>query len=178
MFELLITILIFGLTIGILLWVAYLFIGDFAGAPFVPVSNRVMTATLTKMRLKKGTEFWDLGCGNGKVVFAAANNYGVRARGAEINPLLVIFCKLKSKWLNLKDTRFFAGNFFQCDLTKADSIYFYLYTGTVEKVAVKIEKECRSGTMVASRGFEIKRWKSRLIDVLITDGWKTYFYRV
>jgi hypothetical protein len=178
MAELLVLIILCILALGILFWVVYLFIGDLAGAPFVPVSDRVLTEILREMKMKKGGEFWDLGSGNGKAVIMAALDYKVRARGAEINPMLVIFSRIKVKLNNFKQIIFYRKNIFRCDLTNASYIYFYLYTGTVEKVSLKIDRECKPGTVVASRGFEIKRWKNKLTKVIETDKWKSYLYKV
>jgi len=162
----------------ILVWVIYLFIGDLSGAPFVPVDDRVLEEILKRMKMKKGGNFWDLGSGNGKAVFMAVKKFGVNGKGVEINPLLVFYCRLKARFKKIRNIEFFRNNFYKTDLTDADYIYFYLFTGTVEKVAKKIERECKPGTIVASRAFEIMNWKNKLTDIWETNGWKTYFYKV
>jgi hypothetical protein len=171
-------IIVLIIALGILLWVVYLCIGEIAGAPFVMVTDELMEAILKEIDVKAGEEFWDLGSGNGKMVFAVAKKYAGKAIGVEINPLLVAFCKLKAGRGSFKNAVFLRENFFKSDITKAKWIYFYLLPGTVERLAVKIEKECSKGTMVISRAFEIKRWKHNLIKTITINNWVTFIYKV
>ncbi len=176
--EIFILLIILVITTVIFVWTIYMIIGDAAGAPFVTVDDNVLVKILEQMKLKKGSDFWDLGSGNGKAVFLAVRKYGTFGYGTEINPLLVLYCRIKAGLSGSKKVKFEMNNLFKTDISRADYIYFYLFKGTVEKVSQKLEKECRPGTMVASRGFEIFRWKNRLTRILETNGWKTYFYKV
>jgi ribosomal protein L11 methylase PrmA len=59
------------------------------GAPYLPTLDKPMKAALELAELKPGQTLLELGCGDGKVLIAAAKQ-GVHATGFELNPLLVI----------------------------------------------------------------------------------------
>src|SRR4029078_8246486 len=53
---------------------------------FDPTPNEVVERMLVLARLKNSDVVYDLGCGDGRVVIAAAKKYGVHAVGLEIGP--------------------------------------------------------------------------------------------
>jgi hypothetical protein len=175
---LIINLVFIFLASGILVWIAYMFIGDWSGAPFVPVSTKILNDVLDKLELKPGKVFMDLGSGNGKVVFAAVKKYGIKGIGIELNPFLVWYCKIKAKITGIKDVIFIRENFWKTDISKADYIFVYLFNWSVEKLAVRFVKECKKGTLIISRAFEIKSLKRKLVKVIEPEGWKTYVYKV
>ena len=54
--------------------------------PYVPTSEAVVDAMLKLAQVKNGDLVYDLGCGDGRIVIAAAKNYGARGVGIDINP--------------------------------------------------------------------------------------------
>jgi len=84
------------LIIVILLIVLAYFLAFIAlfGPPFVPTPQKTVNEILKKLKLKKGTVFYDLGCGDGRVVRSAVKNYGVTGIGVDLNPFLIFYCRL------------------------------------------------------------------------------------
>src|SRR5215467_8916595 len=54
--------------------------------PYVPTTEQAVTAMLKLADVKKGDVVYDLGCGDGRIVIAAAKNFGARGVGIDIDP--------------------------------------------------------------------------------------------
>jgi SAM-dependent methyltransferase len=65
------------------------------GPPYLPTLTTHMTTALDLLDLKPGQTMIELGCGDGKVLVAAAQR-GWRVVGIELNPILVVFCWLRT----------------------------------------------------------------------------------
>ena len=87
--------------LGVLLVLMYYFlsmiISDLFGVPFVPTTGRSVKRIFDTISLKKTDVFYDLGCGDGRLVFFVAKKYGIRAIGVERNPLLNFVSNVQKK---------------------------------------------------------------------------------
>jgi len=127
---------------------------SFLGAPWVPTSMSMVRKMLEMADVGAEDVVYDLGCGDGRLVIAAARHYGARAVGFEIDPLRYLWCKLLILMLGLGDrVRIVFGDFFKADLGGADVVACYLLQSTNEKLQAKLEAELRPGTRVVSNTF-------------------------
>lgn len=165
-------VLVFLASFGIL-FVFFLLIGEFQGAPFVPISSSDLKEIFSSLKLKKGVLIYDLGSGDGKVLRYVFKEYQLKGVGIEINPYLYFISKLLSPGVKFK-----RGDLFHENLSGADVLFVYLFPKSIEKLKQKILKECSKGTVVISHGFSIKGWEKRLIRELPRQVFTTYIYRI
>src|SRR5690348_1091609 len=66
------------------------------GAPFLPTLKQHIPRALDLIDLKPGQTLLELGSGDGRVLLAAAER-GLHAIGFEINPLLVIYSRWRTR---------------------------------------------------------------------------------
>ena len=92
----------------------------FFGPPYVPTLTPNMRGALDLLDLEPGQTMLDLGCGDGKVLLAAAER-GWQAVGIEISPVLVMVARLRT-WKYRKLVRVLWGNYFQRTWPQADGI--------------------------------------------------------
>src|SRR3989344_5870054 len=116
-----------------------LFLGSFAyagilAAPWFPTWSRDITRFLKLAEIKPGEKFYDLGCGDGKLVFAAAGA-GARAVGYEISLLPYLIALGRSFYV--KNTKIIFKNFWKADLSDADVVYIFLTPKVNPKVKIK-----------------------------------------
>ncbi|TFG52779.1 MAG: SAM-dependent methyltransferase, partial [Candidatus Aminicenantes bacterium] len=57
--------------------------------PFVPTPTEVVDEMLRLADVKAGDVLYDLGCGDGRIVIAAAKRFGIRAVGIDIDPVRI-----------------------------------------------------------------------------------------
>ena len=123
-------------------------------APWVPTPSPIVRAMLELAEAGPDDQVYDLGCGDGRIPISAAQNYGSRAVGIEIDPLRYAWCQVLITTLRLRDRiRIIYGDFFIQDLSKADVVTCYLLPETNEKLSNKFKSELRADTRIVSHNF-------------------------
>jgi predicted RNA methylase len=115
---------------------------------------RVVHKMLAMAEVGPGDLVYDLGCGDGRLIVAAARRYGARAVGIEIHPLRYLWCRALIAVLGLRDrVRIVRGDFFTQDLSDADVVTCYLLQRTNNKLEEKLRRELDSSGRIVSRRF-------------------------
>lgn len=95
------------------------------GAPYVPTLAVQQQKALRLLNLKKGETLLELGCGDGRVLLAAAKQ-GVYGIGYELNPILFVVAKIVT-WRYRKHVKVVLGIIGkQSGRQQTASMYFYL----------------------------------------------------
>lgn len=128
------------------------------GAPFVPTPMKAVRKMLKISGLKKGDKVYDIGCGDGRVVYLAANEHKADAIGFELSPFVYTLAKIRQFFWRSKAKVKFA-NFKTHDLSDADVIFCYLLPETLIKLEPKLTKELKPGTKIISYAFPIATWQ-------------------
>ncbi|MCL5784824.1 MAG: hypothetical protein M1142_05755 [Patescibacteria group bacterium] len=132
----------------------------FAGsdAPFVPTKMDQIRKILKLAGVKKGKKFYELGSGDGRVVYEAAKLHA-KAFGVEQSWLRVLYSKYKAHRLNLMSAKFMHGNIFAKTYGDADIIYIYLLHKGVKRLEDKLKKELKKGSTVITQTYHFPNWK-------------------
>ena len=134
-------------------------------APFVATPLPVVKQMLTLAQLKPGEIIYDLGCGDGRVVIMAAQEFGARGVGVEMREDLVKQALSKVSELGLDGrVKIVQSDMFKVDLAQADVVTLYLTTSANDKVKPKLESELKPGARVVSHDYEILGWRSVKVD--------------
>jgi len=147
------------------------------GAPYVPTKNKELLQFLKEAGLKKGQVFLELGCGDGRVVRTAVKEYGVKGIGIDVNPTLILWAKMKTKFYKVPGVIFRRENVFNTDLKDADVIYLFLMPELVKKLLPKMKKELKKNTLIISHGFKVEGWEKSLFKTIPNKPFPTYYYR-
>jgi len=130
------------------------------GAPWVPTSMREVHKMLAMAEVGPNDVVYDLGCGDGRIIVAAAQRYGARAVGIEIDPLRYLWCQLLITVLGLRGrVHVILGDFFAQDLRDADVVTCYLLQSTNKKLEEKFATELKPIARVVSHDFTFPRLK-------------------
>jgi SAM-dependent methyltransferase len=128
------------------------------GAPYVPTPMARVEKMVALAKLKPRQRVYDLGCGDGRFVFVAANRYGAHATGIELSPLVYLLAKIRQLfWRSKAEIRF--GNFKFFDLSDAEVIFCYLLPETLAKIQPELDRQLKPGTRIYSYAFAIPSWK-------------------
>lgn len=171
-------LLLFIFAAGILWTYLYMLIGEFKGAPWVPTSAKTQDEIWSRVKFEKGRLLMDIGSGDGRMVITAAQRFGLRGVGIELQPLLVWWSNRLVDYKKLTGVKFVKSDFWKSDLSEADYLYFYLGPKTVERLARKLEKEHKKEQIVIDKAFEIRSWKDKIIDSWETKNGSVWVYKL
>lgn len=147
------TILFLLLNLFFALFILFLTLAFVTGAPFVKSSKKATDAMIRLAQIKPGMNVYDLGSGDGTLLFRAAA-HGANAVGLEINPFLVLWSRLKI-FLSPYKTKITVRwqNFWGADLGDADVVFVYLLPWRMESLETLLRKHCKAGTRIVSNSF-------------------------
>lgn len=106
------------------------------GAPYLPTLRKQVDAALDLADLSPGDTLLELGCGDGKVMIAAAQR-GLKVVGYELNPILACIAWLRTRRYG-KQVQVVWGDFWTKDWPKADGIFVFLLDTYMERLDTKI----------------------------------------
>ena len=128
--------------------------------PFVPTPPEVVDEMLRLADIKAGDVLYDLGCGDGRIVIAAAKRYGIRAIGIDIDPVRIAESNENAAKAGLTGkVRFIQQNLFEADFKDATVVTMYLLTSVNIRLRPKLLAELRPGTRLVSHSFEMDEWR-------------------
>lgn len=168
--------LIFSLCFTVF-WISLIY-SDLKGSPFVASKVKEIKYILKEAHLKKGQKFYDLGCGDGRVVRKAVELYGVCGVGIDVNPCLIYWSRLMSKFQKLKNVAFKVGDISKIDFRDAQVIYIFLMPKFLKILQPQLKAKLRPNTLVISHGFKLEEMKNRLFKTIPHTPFPTYFYRI
>jgi SAM-dependent methyltransferase len=122
---------------------------------FIPTPNNVADMMLHLARVKKGDVVYDLGCGDGRIVVAAAKKYGCRAAGYDIDPERVKESRRnvgKNKVGHLVTIE--EKDIFTLDLAEANVLTLYLLPSLNVRLIPQLEK-LKPGCRIVSHDFDM-----------------------
>jgi hypothetical protein len=153
-------------------------------APYYPTPPVVVEKMLTIGELRPGELHYDLGSGDGRVVILAAQKFGARSVGFEINPKLIEESRAEILRLKLDNlASILQQDLMTADFSKPDLITAYLLPGSNRMLKPLLESRMRPGTRVVSHDFAFPDWepeKTVTLDVAVdVDGLMhtIYLYR-
>jgi len=120
--------------------------------PFVPTRASDIEFIAKKLPITAKDYFFDLGSGDGKVVFLVEKLSGARTKGFELTWWTHLWAKIKGKIMRFK-AEFRNQNFFKADWSEATIIYGYLYPPLMRRVQDKFKAECKPGSVAIIRDF-------------------------
>src|ERR1039458_8025476 len=128
--------------------------------PFVPTTDEAVQAMLKLADVKKADVVYDLGCGDGRIVIAAAREFGARAVGIDIDPQRIAEAKENAQKAGVeKLVRFEENDLFEADIHEATVVTLFLLSDVNLKLRPKLLKDLKPGTRIVSNTFYMGDWK-------------------
>lgn len=126
----------------------------FAGTPQPVVNQMLQLAHVTADDL-----VYDLGSGDGRIVIVAAQKFGARGVGIEIQPHLVDLSRQVAREGDVADrVTFIEGDLFTADISRATVVTLWLSPTVNARLETKLKRELMPGARIVSHQFLIGRW--------------------
>lgn len=170
-------IFLFCLLTFFILYLLAALVSASSSIPYVGTRFKRIEKVIKRVKPKKGQTFIDLGSGDGRIVFIAAQKFNLNAVGVEFNPMLTFFSRWYARLKHIPAT-FRTEDILKTDISKADIIYCFLLPKMLVPLTEKLKKEGKKGSIVISHGFEIKALKKLQFDYIDDNPFPTYYYKL
>ncbi|HEY2588561.1 MAG TPA: class I SAM-dependent methyltransferase, partial [Tepidisphaeraceae bacterium] len=128
--------------------------------PYVPTDEPVVMAMLRFAGVTAHDVVYDLGCGDGRIVIAAAKHCGAQGVGVDIDPMRITECRENAAKARVGDrVQFLCQSFFDTDVRDATVLMLYLLPSINIKLRPKLLAELRPGSRIIANQFEIGDWQ-------------------
>ncbi len=119
---------------------------------------------------------YDLGSGDGRLLFAASEKGAAKCVGIDIDQRMVEISKetAREKGMDRKLT-FIEADITDVELSQASVIFCYVHSTASTALKPKFEKELKPGTRIVMESFPIIGWKP---DKVIDDSGTVFYYYV
>jgi SAM-dependent methyltransferase len=134
-------------------------------APFVPTPQDVVDRMLILGNVKDTDVLYDLGCGDGRIVITAANKYGARALGVDLEPYRVAEAKANAKaacveglvTIKLQDA-------LTLDVSPATVVTLYLVEWSTQKLKQMLTSQLKQGARIVSHNYGMGEWEPARVE--------------
>jgi ubiquinone/menaquinone biosynthesis C-methylase UbiE len=139
---------------------------------YVPTPHEIVDRMLDVARVRPGDVVYDLGCGDGRMVIAAAKKFGTRGVGVDLDPRRIREARANAKAAGVEDlVRFEVGDMFETDISEATVVMLYLLPDLNRRLMPKLRSELKPGARVVSHDFDMgKTWPPERYVKLGTSG--------
>ncbi|HXA65892.1 MAG TPA: methyltransferase domain-containing protein [Bryobacteraceae bacterium] len=128
--------------------------------PFVRTPDKVVNAMLKLAGVKASDVVYDLGCGDGRIVIAAAKDYGAHGVGIDIDPERIQEARENARKAGVETlVKFDVNDLFASDIHNATVVALYLLPDVNLRLRPKLLKDLKPGTRIVSHDFHMGDWK-------------------
>ena len=101
----------------------------------------------------------DLGSGDGRIVIAAARDFGARGVGIELDPALVVESEKNARRARVAErARFLLRDIFEADISEATVVTLYLSPDLNLRLRPTLLAQLKPGSRIVSHDFPIGDW--------------------
>lgn len=144
---------------------------------FVPTPQQVVDGMLKLAKVGPKDVVYDLGCGDGRTVITAAQKFGARAVGVDIDPERIAESTANAKEAGVTGkVKFIQGDLFEADIKEATVVTLYLLSTLNQKLRPKLWRELKPGTRIVSHAFDMGDWQPEKTEDI--DGRKIYLWTI
>ena len=121
---------------------------------------------LSLAQVGHGDVVYDLGCGDGRIVIAAARMFGARGVGVDIDSVRIGEARRNAQRAGVEDlVTFHVQNALETNVSEATVVTLYLVSAINVRLRPILMKQLRPGARIVSHNFAIGDWEPDAVDV-------------
>jgi SAM-dependent methyltransferase len=134
-------------------------------APYVPTPQEVVDRMLRLAGVGKNDVVYDLGCGDGRIVISAAQQFGARGVGVDIDPVRIAESNANAKRAGVsKLVSFKLQDALATDVSEATVVTLYLLSASNLKLRPMLTKQLRPGSRIVAHAFAMGDWPAEKVE--------------
>ena len=145
---------------------------------YVPTPQEVVDEMLKVAKVTKDDVIYDLGSGDGRIPITAAQKYGARGIGIDINPERIKEANENAKKAGVTDrVKFLQQDLFKTDISEATVVTLYLLPQLNVKLRPQLFEQLKPGTRIVSHDFDMGDWEPEQV-IRTKEGSTIYFWTI
>jgi precorrin-6B methylase 2 len=127
--------------------------------PFITTPDEVVVRMLELAGARPSDVVVDLGSGDGRIAIAAAQKFGARGLGIELDAALVEKSRQNARQAGVAErVSFVHGDVLTADLSQATVVTVYLLPGLIDRLQPRFLSHLRPGARIVSHAFRMTGW--------------------
>lgn len=145
---------------------------------YLPTPQAAVDAILDLAQVTAADVLYDLGSGDGRVLITAAQKFGTRGVGIDIDPKRIKQAIANADQANVSDrVVFYQQDLFESDFSQATVVVLYLLPHLNLKLRPALFAQLQPGTRIVSHDFDMGDWQPQQIkQVQIEDAATLYLW--
>jgi precorrin-6B methylase 2 len=122
---------------------------------------------------------YDLGCGDGRIVVTAAQKFGARGVGVDLDPNCLRDSAENARKVKVSDrVAWRREDIFKTEIAKATVVALYLSPELNVKLRPRLLKELKPGTRIVAHAYDMGDWKPDKEEAIANSKYKVYVWVV
>jgi precorrin-6B methylase 2 len=139
--------------------------------PFISTPDEVVARMLGLAGTRADDYVVDLGSGDGRIVIAAAQRFGARGLGIELDGELVKASRANARRAGVAErVQFVQGDVLTADFSAASVVTVYLLPELIGKLQSRFVSQLKPGTRIVSHAFRMSGWAPVASETLRVAG--------
>jgi SAM-dependent methyltransferase len=138
---------------------------------YVPTPQEVVDRMLEIAKVNRNDVLYDLGSGDGRIPITAAQKFGIKAVGIDINPLRIKEANANAQKAGVADrVTFLNQDLFQSNFSDATVVTLYLLPSLNVQLRPQLFRQLKPGTRIVSHDFNMGEWKPERTEQMEVNG--------
>ncbi len=134
-------------------------------APYVATPPDVVDRMLALAKVDSRDVVYDLGCGDGRIVIAAAQKFGARGLGVDIDPVRIAEAQANAKRAGVeKLVTFTLQDALETNVSDATVVTLYMLSAINVKLRPILTRQLPKGSRIVSHNFAMGDWEPDHVD--------------
>jgi len=139
-------------------------------APYVATPMEVVAKMLEVAEVTSDDVVYDIGCGDGRIVVMAAEKYGARGVGIDIDPVRIEEAKENARSADVEHLiRFYLGDATTMNFSQATVVALYLLPESNAILRPMFDEQLNSGVRVVTHNYRIPGWEDKEVGSFYMD---------
>ena len=144
---------------------------------FVATDLEIVNAMLTLANVTRDDIVYDLGCGDGRIVIAAAKEFGARGVGVDLDPRRIREAQANAVRAGIADrVTFRVQDIFDADIQPATVVTLFLSPELNAWLRPKLTSQLKPGSRIVSHRYGIGDWVPERTDTLSIRGTRNHIF--
>ena len=147
-------------------------------APYVATPPDVVDRMLDLASITSRDVLYDLGCGDGRIVIAAARKFGARGVGVDIDPARIAEAQRNAARAQVEHlVTFRLQDALDTDVSEATVVTLYLLSAQNVALRPNLTRQLRPGARIVSHNYAMGDWDPDVVDTFTSaDGQSRTLY--